>query len=135
VGNQCLNDLALQGGINRTTTPYYYAASNLQNNDLRSALASIADQVVCHLELSNNPPQFDPDRVDLLVGSNVIPRDTSGGSPSRDAGDASGWSFDRGTSNDITVVGPACQALVSMVLNQTADLSKVQLNICPMFSH
>jgi hypothetical protein len=135
VGNQCLNALALAGGTNRTTTPYYYAASNLANSDLHNALVTIANQAVCHLALANNNTQFDRDRVDLAMGSSLIPRDTSGGSGPQDAGPANGWSFDPGSTSTITVVGKACETFVSLVTNPSADFSKVHLNVCPISSH
>jgi hypothetical protein len=99
-----LNQMAMNGGEQRTSgPPYYYSVQN--QTDFVNAIAAITGTVVsCTFRLQMPPPY--PDRVTIVGNGMPIPRDPT---------HMNGWDFGAGNMS-ITFYGQYCQQLQQGVI-------------------
>jgi hypothetical protein len=110
-----LDDLALAGGVARSSEPYYYAVDTADTGALGSALAEIAAQATASCSFTLTHPPDQPDEVNVVVGGSVVPLDDSDGGAE--------WTL-QGTK--LTLLGSTCEAI------QTGRALSVQvLEGCP----
>jgi hypothetical protein len=92
-----LDQLAIAGGVPRSSEPFYYQVDTSDTGALGAALAQIAAQATasCTFTLTHAPTQ--PGEVNVYVGGAVVPEDG-----------ADGWSL---VGTKLTLEGATCQSI------------------------